>query len=316
MHKNTLLISTIILIITSNPAFAGKLYKWVDENGKISFSDKVPPEESRREREELNEKGRTIVIKEAAKTPEQIQQLKKIADLQNEQAAILKEQLALDSALLKTFRTEEDIDALIKSKVDMVDSHISIAAGQSETLKKQLILHQKAAANFERSGKKIPEKNLNNIASAKKQYDDNQQEIAAFKRQKQELKEQLIKDKSRLSVLKSQSTETPIINTETIPSLFLGKLNCHQSMCDQLWEKATSFITEAGAIITYRSDKLILTKTPKLSKDRGLSLTKIKNQHDESIFLDVRCVDSKGGKATCKNTQTAQLIEKFNQLTP
>jgi len=316
MHKKTLLISTIILIITSNPAFAGKLYKWVDANGKISFSDKVPPEESRREREELNEKGRTIVVKEAAKTPEQIQQLKKISDLQNKQTKILERQLTLDSALLKTFRTEEDIDALIKSKVDMVDSHLSIAAGQSETLKKQLILHQKAAANFERSGKKIPEKNLKNIASAKKQYDDNQQEIAAFKRQKKELKEQLMKDKSRLSVLKSQSTETPIINTETTPSLFLGELNCHQSMCDQLWEKATSFITEAGAIITYRSDKLILTKTPKLSKDRGLSLTKIKNQHDESIFLDIRCVDSKGGKATCKNTQTAQLTEKFHQLTP
>lgn len=316
MHKNTLLISTIILIITSNPAFAGKLYKWVDENGKIFFSDKVPPEESRREREELNEKGRTIVVKEAAKTPEQIQQLKKIADLQNKQTKILETQLALDSALLKTYSSEEDIDALTKSKVDMIDSHIAITLEQSETLKKQLILHQKEAANFERSGKKIPERNLANIESAKKQYDNNRQKIATFKLQKQLLKKQLIKDKLRLNELKAQPAETPSINNETIPSPFLGELSCSESTCDQLWEKATSLITETGAKITYRSDKLILTKAPKLSKDRRLSLTKIKNQRDESIFLDIRCVDSKGGKATCKNTQNAQLIEKFNQLTP
>ena len=75
MTKNYLLILTIILFSLSNSAIAGKLYKWIDENGEVSCSDKVPPKESRREREELNEKGRTIAVKDAAKTPEQIQQL-------------------------------------------------------------------------------------------------------------------------------------------------------------------------------------------------------------------------------------------------
>lgn len=316
MKKSNLLILTLVLFTLSDSAVAGKLYKWVDENRKISFSDKVPPKESRREREELNENGRTIAVKEAAKTPEQIQQLKNIATLQKKQKSLLEAQLAFDSALLKTFRTEADIHSLAKSKLDMLDSHISIAMGQSETLKKQLILHQKAAAHFERSGKKIPRKNLANIESAQKQFKDNQQEISEFKLQTVQLRDQLAKDKVRFKTLKTQSAVTPSIHSETIPSLFLGELKYNEDNGDILWGKASVFISKAGADITYRSDKLILTKTPKLSKDRGFSLTKIKTGHDESIILDIRCADSKGGKATCKNEQTSQLVERFNQLTP
>ena len=158
MTKNTFLILIITVLTFSNAANAGKLYRWVDENGKVSFSDKVPPKASRLEREELNEKGRTIAIKDAAKTPEQLQQLKKLNALKKQQAELLQKQVAQDEALLKTFQSEADIDALANSKFDMVDSHISIASSQSETLKKQLITHQQSAAEFERSGKKMPAK--------------------------------------------------------------------------------------------------------------------------------------------------------------
>jgi hypothetical protein len=314
MKKNYLLILSIVFFIFSNSAMAGKLYKWVDKNGKISFSDKVPPEESRREREELNQEGRTIAVKDAAKTPEEIQQLKKIAALQETQKDLLQSQLAKDAALLKTYRTEEDIDTLAKSKFEMLDSHISIASGQSETLRKQLILHQKAAANFERAGKAIPQKNISNIDLAQKQFNKNQQEITEFESQKLQLSQQLISDKRRFNTLKKQTGESPKIHNETIPSLLLGELSCQEKSCDPLWERAISFITKAGSKIIYRSETLILTKTPKLSKDRGLSLTRINNEQQTNIILDIRCADSKGGKATCKSEQTTQLIENFNQL--
>jgi len=314
IKKNHLLILILILFTLPNGAIAGKLYKWVDENGKISFSDKVPPKDARREREELNETGRTIAVKDAAKTPQQIAQLKKIVALQQTQETLLQTQLAQDAALLKTFRSKEDIDALAKSKLEMIDSHISIADGQSEILKKQLILHQKAAANFERSGKAIPKKNVSNIESAQSQFDKNQHEIADFKRRKSQLAEQLANDKSRFHTLKTQSTETPRIHSETIPSLLLGELTCSTPSCDVLWAKAVSFIDKAGTKITYRSDNLILTKTPKLSKDRGISLTKIEDKNHTTVALDIRCADSKGGKATCKNEKTTQLVNEFNQL--
>jgi hypothetical protein len=84
--------------------------------------------------------------------------------------------------------------------------------------------------------------------------------------------------------------------------------------CPKLREKAKGFLNEEGANIIFTSDNLILTKKPTLSKNKGLDLTKVTNEGETSIMLDVRCANSKDGKDTCKNEQTVKLIERFNQL--
>jgi len=313
--KNILILLLLSLIFAlSTPVTAGKLYRWVDENGKVSFSDKVPPKYSRSKRSQLNESGRVIEVKDAAKTPEQIKLLKEINTLYNVQQKLLDQQLARDSALLKTFQSTADIDALAKSKFEMVESHIAIASGQSETLKKQLLLHQKVAAEFERKGKKIPQKTLNNIQSSQIQFDKNQGEIAAFERQKSAISEQRIKDNKRFNTLSTQSNKNPTLKQDTIPSLVLGRLDCPETACDILWEKAQVFISQQGQSIIYTSDNLVLSKTPKLGKDRGLSLTKITQGGAGHIMLDIRCADSAAGKATCKGDKNKQLVTKFQQL--
>ena len=310
---SSLLLLSITLTL-SVAASAGKLYRWVDESGNFSFSDKVPPKYARKEHAQLSETGRTIKVKDAAKTAEQLALLKKINALQKTQQQLLTAQLAKDAALLKTFQSTADIDALADSKSEMVQSHIVIASGQSETLKKQLILHQSVAAKFERKGKKIPQKSLDNIASARSQFDKNQREISEFEAQQKHIDEQLIKDKNRFVVLSKQGREKPSIQQGTIPSLVLGELPCSANNCEMLWEKAQQFIQQQNAEVIYSSDELLLTKKPKLGKDRGLSLTKLQQSGQTTIVLDIRCADSPIGKRTCKDDVNRQLSEKFQQL--
>jgi hypothetical protein len=90
IKKNSYLLMLFCLFALMTSAHAAKLYKWVDENGNISFSDKLPPKDSRREREELNKEGRTIAVKDAALTPEQLEQKKKITTLQETKKRFLK----------------------------------------------------------------------------------------------------------------------------------------------------------------------------------------------------------------------------------
>jgi len=296
MKKNHFALFMLCILLFSNPAFAGKLYKWVDENGEVSFSDKVPPKDARREREELNERGRTIAIKDAAKTPEQIQQLKKITALKITQQQLLETQLKQDAALLRTFQSTLDIDALAASKSGIIDSHIAIAIKQSDSLKKQLLVQQKAAAQFERSGKNIPAKTISNIESAQAQYDRNQLDISDFKLQKEQLAIQQAADKKRFNTLKS-SSKNPTLDDDSIPSLMLGELNCDIGHCKKLWQEASNFISRKSANII-------------------LSVTKIVGSEKTNIVLDIRCANSKGGKATCKNEQTTQLVGEFNALKP
>ncbi len=310
---SSLLLLSVVLTLSA-AANAGKLYRWVDESGSFSFSDKVPPKYSRKEHTQLNESGRVIKVKDAAKTAAQLTLLKKINALQKTQQKLLTAQLAKDAALLKTFQSTEDIDALARSKSEMVQSHIVIASGQSATLKKQLILYQSVAANFERKGKKIPQKSLDNIASARSQFDKNQREISEFEAQKKHLDEQLGKDKARFEVLSKQGREKPSIHPETIPSLVLGELPCSVKNCESLWQRAQQFIQQQNSLVIYSSDDLLLTKTPKFGKDRGLSLTKLQKNGQTTIMLDIRCANSSIGKRTCKDDVNRQLSESFQQL--
>ena len=61
--KYTLKIATLLVLIFSTTAY-GKLYKWVDEDGKVHYSDKMPPDQIKREHQELNQHG---VVKETVK---------------------------------------------------------------------------------------------------------------------------------------------------------------------------------------------------------------------------------------------------------
>ena len=56
MARNTLIVLLLTGLITT-PALAGKLYKWVDERGNISYQDRPPPE-GRGQVEEKNVRDR------------------------------------------------------------------------------------------------------------------------------------------------------------------------------------------------------------------------------------------------------------------
>ena len=59
MARNTL-IGLLVSVLVTTPALAGKLYKWVDERGNISYQDRPPPE-GRGKVEEKNVRGGTGV---------------------------------------------------------------------------------------------------------------------------------------------------------------------------------------------------------------------------------------------------------------
>ena len=47
-------------VLVPGAALAGKLYKWVDENGVTHYGDAIPPEYSKQTHDVLNEQGRKV----------------------------------------------------------------------------------------------------------------------------------------------------------------------------------------------------------------------------------------------------------------
>lgn len=298
-----------------NSAHAVKLYRWEDANGNISYADKVLPEDSKLERAELSESGRTIAIKEAAKTPKQLLLLKRIRSIQNTKQALFESQLKIDNVLLRTFQSESAMDNALSGKISMLNTQILQTEKQTNTLFKQLLTHQKNAANYERQGKKIPKGRLKNIATSEKQYNNNQKKIQRLSLQKATITESFQRDKNRLSELHENRESKPTVYNQGTPSLALGELTCSNKNCTQLWNQAIAFTRKnAMTKIIFKSKELLLTSAPKEHTQLTLALTKDIQENTTSIYLDIYCKDSKEGKETCKNKSTHSLIRRFNYL--
>ena len=65
------LLLAALLCAVAAPASAAKLYKWVDENGQIRYSDRLPPQQSKQAHQQLNSQGVVLTTKDAAASPEE-----------------------------------------------------------------------------------------------------------------------------------------------------------------------------------------------------------------------------------------------------
>ncbi len=59
MARNTLII-VLLAVLAAVPAYAAKLYKWVDERGNVSYQDRPPPEGVGRVEEKTVRTGRGV----------------------------------------------------------------------------------------------------------------------------------------------------------------------------------------------------------------------------------------------------------------
>ncbi|HSN52037.1 MAG TPA: DUF4124 domain-containing protein, partial [Woeseiaceae bacterium] len=97
-----------IVVAMSFTAFADehdRVYKLVDEDGNVYFSDKFEPEQSELPKELLNEHGVTVDRLEGRKTEEQLAAEAKAKELQMQKEL----QVRADKALLATYLTVEEI---------------------------------------------------------------------------------------------------------------------------------------------------------------------------------------------------------------
>ena len=78
----------LILLGICTTASAAKMYKWVDDNGNIRYSDRMPASQAKLEHQTLNSQGMVVSTKKAAKTPQkkEVKPLKKMVTVDKEKS--------------------------------------------------------------------------------------------------------------------------------------------------------------------------------------------------------------------------------------
>lgn len=108
-----------------------KLYRWVDKDGKVQFSDTLPAEAVDNARTEINaDSGTTTATLDRALTEEErrAQEAERAARAEQEAADAMARQT--EEATLSSFRTEEDLRRAFNDRIEMKRQNIeAIEAG-------------------------------------------------------------------------------------------------------------------------------------------------------------------------------------------
>lgn len=115
-------IITISMLLLSSSAIAG-LYRWIDENGNVHYSDKIPPIAIKHGHIELSQYGihkkkqlSVAQIKEIAEIKKQREEEDRLQQQKNKVRQLKKIQ---DEQLLSIYSTREELIAVFKSKLVM-----------------------------------------------------------------------------------------------------------------------------------------------------------------------------------------------------
>ena len=151
----------VIMLGMASSADAGSLYKWTDENGEVRYTDRMPQSASKRQHQTLNDQGIVINTKEAAKSTEELDTIKKTEKerkqrLQTETKAN-ESQRKKDQALLLTFSSEAELELAKDERIQVLDSIIQlIYRSMAGTQRKLTELESLADQNYLSKGLEVP----------------------------------------------------------------------------------------------------------------------------------------------------------------
>ena len=168
-------------LLAGGPAQAERMFKWVDEEGKIHYSDRVPPQHSKRERREYDESGRTVKVYERARTAEEKAEAARLAAIEEKKKKEAERRAVHDRSLLATYSSEQDMLMARDGKLASVDALIQLTQSRIESTETRLREYAAEAAEFERSGKPVPPVLQDQIKTARDLITENRE----FMRQKE-----------------------------------------------------------------------------------------------------------------------------------
>jgi chromosome segregation ATPase len=112
-------------------------YKWVDDNGVVHYTDKMPPEAVNKGSVELSKQGVPVRKTDPALTPEQRRAREQEAERQAQAKKTQEETARRDRALLASYSSESEIDLARNRTLATIDTAVQSANAYSEQLSRR-----------------------------------------------------------------------------------------------------------------------------------------------------------------------------------
>jgi chromosome segregation ATPase len=247
--RNLILLTVLWLAVATTCQAAERVYKWADANGQIHYSNRMPPEAARHEREELNQSGRVIKVYNAPLTPEEKAEARQIAELEEMRKEREKMRAVHDRSLLATYSSKQDMLSARQSRINMVEAMIQLTSSRITTMQESMQKLTEEAANYERSGKPLPLGLKQELRSMRGQIEHNKRFAADKEAEIEQIKKQFEQDIARYEELTSHKAQggspqrTPLEIAMSNPKLQLSRedrtlLTMYSSEADLLYARS------------------------------------------------------------------------------
>lgn len=133
-----------------------EIVKWVDSQGRVQYTDRLPPEAVNRGNVELTKHGVSKKVTDAALSPEQRQAIEERLRRERETERMAKEKSQQDNALLASYTSEDDIEVARKRNLAIVGAAIATAESRIKSLERRATAIEREKLFYE--NKSFPEK--------------------------------------------------------------------------------------------------------------------------------------------------------------
>lgn len=296
-------------------AQGSQLYRWVDDQGNVHYTDKIPPSQSERGHIELSGDGMRVRTVPAAKTAEEIQRERELERLRAQQQRLIEQQKAEDRVLLRTFRNTDDLIMVRDGKLSALDVMIQVTKGSVRRQQDWLTKLRAEAAELERAGEPLSEQLQDRIATAERTLNQAMATILEREQQKQEIRETFARDLKRFRQLKDIAEEAPQAEEVRQPTELANLIECrNKAECERLWQQALHYLRQHATVpIETAGDDVAMTQPPLSIKDIALTVSRIWDQDRGSavIFLDLQCRSYSTSADSCRTEPRREVLNAF-----
>ena len=202
--RQFLILIAVALATATFTAEAQQRYRWVDDNGSIRISDRIPPSAVDKRIEVLNSRGMVVRViepkRELTAEEEAAREAERIAA--EEAKAAQAAQARRDRMLLDTYTSVDDLVRSRDTRVSSLAAQIVVSRDALEAHRVHLEDLENTAAGHVKDGREVPPALAKKIAETREQFESTKKFVELREKEQADIRAQFESDIARFQALR------------------------------------------------------------------------------------------------------------------
>ncbi len=178
-------------------AGSAQLYKWVDEQGRVHYSDTVPPAAASQQRELKSSSGQTVRTIKPPPTRQQLETEQRAYEMARKAERQRHAQEKYDKTLLLTFSSAQEIKAARDERLRAITAQIQLIQERLDKLESRLQTQRRKAVHIERTGEHDPTPVYAKLVELQRHIDENNAFIERKRQERERTRQEFARDLAR-----------------------------------------------------------------------------------------------------------------------